>query len=227
MILLIDNSQGHSAYAEDALLASRMNMHPGGKQATMRDGWYIKDGQRVTQAMNFPSDHPSHPLSPKGMKVVLQERGLWRARMLMKCKDGCAAGPTDCCAKRCIESQPDFKAQKSLVHEILTDAGHICLMLPRYHCELNFIEFFWGATKRYLREHCDYTFDTLKANLEPAMEAVALETIRRWEHRMVRWIDAYRDGLDAKDAQAEVKKYSTRRFKSHRRPSERVAALLD
>ncbi|KIJ46075.1 hypothetical protein M422DRAFT_250504 [Sphaerobolus stellatus SS14] len=34
-LVLIDNSQGHSAYAEDALLTSRMNMHPGGKQANL------------------------------------------------------------------------------------------------------------------------------------------------------------------------------------------------
>ena len=40
---MVDNSQGHSAYAEDALLTSRMNMNPGGKQARLRDGWYIRD----------------------------------------------------------------------------------------------------------------------------------------------------------------------------------------
>ena len=46
---LIDNSQGHSAYSEDALLTSRMNFRPGGSQAHMRDGWYMRDGQRVSQ----------------------------------------------------------------------------------------------------------------------------------------------------------------------------------
>jgi hypothetical protein len=32
---MVDNSQGHSAYSEDALLASCMNVKPGGKQAHM------------------------------------------------------------------------------------------------------------------------------------------------------------------------------------------------
>lgn len=33
-LFIIDNSQGHSAYAEDALhVGSRMNVNPGGKQA--------------------------------------------------------------------------------------------------------------------------------------------------------------------------------------------------
>jgi hypothetical protein len=31
-LIVVDNSQGHSAYAEDALLALRMNVNPGGKQ---------------------------------------------------------------------------------------------------------------------------------------------------------------------------------------------------
>ncbi|KAF7309325.1 hypothetical protein MIND_00302800 [Mycena indigotica] len=40
-LFMIDNSQGHSAYSEDALLAQRMNLNPGGKQARLRDGWYL------------------------------------------------------------------------------------------------------------------------------------------------------------------------------------------
>ncbi|KAJ3576952.1 hypothetical protein NP233_g98 [Leucocoprinus birnbaumii] len=32
-LILVDNSQGHCAYAEDALIALRMNLKPGGKQA--------------------------------------------------------------------------------------------------------------------------------------------------------------------------------------------------
>ena len=34
-LIMVDNSQGHSAYSMDALLTSRMNMRPGGKQANM------------------------------------------------------------------------------------------------------------------------------------------------------------------------------------------------
>jgi hypothetical protein len=34
-LIMVDNSQGHSAYAVDALLVSQMNMKPGGKQACM------------------------------------------------------------------------------------------------------------------------------------------------------------------------------------------------
>ncbi|OAX34270.1 hypothetical protein K503DRAFT_699039 [Rhizopogon vinicolor AM-OR11-026] len=59
--------------------------------------------------------------------------------------------------------QSDFKEQKSLVQEIIERAGHLCMFLPKFHCELNFIEFFWGRVKKYLRDHHDCTFETLKS----------------------------------------------------------------
>jgi hypothetical protein len=181
---MVDNSQGHSAYSVDALLTSRMNMRPGGKQATMRDGWYIVNGEQVAQEMCFRADHSEFPGKPKGMRQVLVERGLWRNGLTMQCKknkDGlgvkCKSGAIDCCAKRILELQPDFQEQKSLVQEVIETAGHLCIFLPKFHCELNFIEFFWGAVKRYLRENCDYTFTTLQENMPNALVSV---TVKRY-----------------------------------------------
>ncbi|KAH9913281.1 uncharacterized protein B0H18DRAFT_888533, partial [Fomitopsis serialis] len=164
-LIMVDNSQGHSAYAEDALLVSRMNLKPGGKQARLRDGWFMRDGQRVPQQMNFPANHRDNPGLQKGIR--------------------------------------------------------------QFHCELNFIEFFWGAVKRYLRENCDYTFNTLKENLPKAMASVDIKTIRRWEHRTVRWTEAYRSGLGVKEAQFEVKRFSSKRYTSHRRVPETLARQFD
>ncbi|KAF9552830.1 hypothetical protein CPC08DRAFT_646425 [Agrocybe pediades] len=183
-LIMVDNSQGHCAYAEDALLSSRMNFRPGGKQARLRDGWYIdpRTNQRVIQKMIFPPDHPTFPDQPKGMKGILIERGLWNSKLTMQCKD---------------------------------------------QCELNFIEYFWGAAKRYLREHCDYTFSTLQENMPIALASVNVLLIRKWQNRMLRWMDAYKDGLSAKEAQMRVKTFSSKRYKSHRRVPERVAAAFD
>ena len=44
-LIMVDNSQGHSTYPEDALLDSRMNLNPGGNQAILQDGWYIHNRQ--------------------------------------------------------------------------------------------------------------------------------------------------------------------------------------
>jgi hypothetical protein len=176
-LFLIDNSQGHSTYGEYALLISCINIEPGGKQAHIRNGWYICDGVRISQPMIYRSNHPDHPDTPKGVKAVLVERGLWQQKLQGKCKKACKANANACCNKRILEWQPDFFKQKSLVQETIEAAGHVCLFLPKFHCELNFIEFFWGMVKKYLRDNCDYTFDTLKENLPKALHSVHIHTI--------------------------------------------------
>jgi hypothetical protein len=70
------------------------------------------------------------------------------------------------------EEKPDFQEQKSLVQEVIEAAGHLCILLPKFHCELNFIEFYWGAVKKYLHDNCDYTFNTLKENMPKALKSV-------------------------------------------------------
>ncbi|KAI0754667.1 hypothetical protein C8Q80DRAFT_1140315 [Daedaleopsis nitida] len=68
----------------------------------------------------------------------------------MKCsKGGCSNGtipvPGTCCATHIFEDQPDFWAQKSRVRDVIEAAGHICIFLPKFHCEINYIEYFWGV----------------------------------------------------------------------------------
>lgn len=96
-------------------------------------------------------------------------------------------------------------SQQSLVQEVIEDLGHLCIILPKFHCELNFIEYFWGAIKHYLCDHCDNTFLTLQANMPVALETVNKLLIQKWHNQMMRWMDAYRDhdGLNAKDAQLQ------------------------
>jgi hypothetical protein len=44
---------------------------------------------------------------------------------------------------------------------------------------------------------------------------------------MIHWMDAYRDGKSAKDAQCEVKKYGSCQYKSHQKVPESVARRFD
>ncbi|KAF8055963.1 hypothetical protein FPV67DRAFT_1384425, partial [Lyophyllum atratum] len=170
-LFMVDNSQGHSAYSADALVANRMNVNPGGKQPCLRNGWYEYNGQRFPQEMVFPADHPTFPNLPKGLRQILTERGINTQGIRGKCKN--------------------------------------------------------KSVKRYLREHCDMTFETLKENMPHALSSVQLATIRKWEHRMHRWMDAYREGLGTQDAQVKVKQFSSTRYKSHRRIPETVAQAFD
>ncbi|KAH7917225.1 hypothetical protein BV22DRAFT_1108607 [Leucogyrophana mollusca] len=86
---------------------------------------------------------------------------------------------------------------------------------------------FWGQVKKYLRNNCDYTFETLKDNMPKALASVPLNTIRRWEHWMQRWMEAYRMGLGTSDAQLQVEKFSSTQYKSHRRIPETVAQAFN
>ena len=52
-------------------------------------------------------------------------------------------------AVRILELQPDFVNQKSLIEETIESHGHKVIFYPKFHCELNFIELFWGAAKQY------------------------------------------------------------------------------
>ena len=103
----------------------------------------------------------------------------------------------------------------------------MCIFLPKFHCELNFIKFFWGAIKKWLHDHCNYTFQTLKENLPKALALVELTTIHKWEHWMIQWMDAYQAGFTAKDVQLQVKKFSSRQYKSHQCIPEWLAQYFD
>ncbi|KAJ7161695.1 hypothetical protein C8R46DRAFT_1353444 [Mycena filopes] len=88
----------------------------------------------------------------KGMEQIIRERGLWRDGLLAQCTGfKCQPGRTDCCCRRILFTQPDFMNQKSALAELVESRGHICDFYPKYHCELNFIEMYWGAAKFHYR----------------------------------------------------------------------------
>ena len=61
--------------------------------------------------------------------------------------DNCKNSPVsdNCCAVRVLSLQPDFLAQKPLVKEVIESRGDKVIFYPKFHCELNFIEMFWGV----------------------------------------------------------------------------------
>ncbi len=166
ILFAFDNASSHSAFSPDALIAKHMNLNPGGKQPKMRKTYF---GEEIPQDMIFPLDYHIPELcgQPKGLKQVLKERGLWPNEGL-KLEE----------ARRVLSQQPDFLAQKGRLEEVIVAAGHQVIFYPKFHCELNFIENFWGAAKKYSRSHYDYSWTGLQKTVPLALSSVSLTTIR-------------------------------------------------
>ena len=60
-----------------------------------------------------------------------------------------------------------------------------------------------------------------------ALASVDKTLIRKWQNHMIRWTEAYRDGLAVKEAQMHVQAFSSKKYTSHRHIPERVAASFD
>ena len=121
----------------------------------MQDGCF-ENGD--PQPLYFPPDHPNVNLRGifKGMAVILEERGFGDvSRLRAECKGfKCAPAETRCCCRRILYTQPDFADVESLLEKHCRDCGiHAILFLPKFHCELNFIEQCWGQAKSIYRTY--------------------------------------------------------------------------
>jgi len=213
-LFCFDQSSNHAAMPEDALKAQNMNLKPGGKQPKLRDGWYARGEQRIQQPMQFEDG------TPKGIRAVLEERGLWPSgRILLECTDSCSEA---CCARKIMASQPDFQEQKSSLEEAIEKKGHLVTFYPKFHCECNFIERFWGEGKRKAREECDYSHKSLTQRVPRILSSIPLSHIRAYHRKAWRYIHSYSMGLGGAIADWAVKKY-----RSHRRIPEKAERLIE
>ena len=140
LVWIFDHSSCHGAYAEDALNAYKMNMKPGGKQPAMRNT--VWRGKEYSMVFNLGV--------PKGLLQVLKERGVDTRGM--KLED----------MRKELASHEDFKNEKTKIEHFLNGRGHCCMLLPKFHCEINPIERCWAQAKRYVRSHTNYTIAGLR-----------------------------------------------------------------
>ena len=204
-VFAFDNSSSHAKLADDTLNAASMNLNPSAKQPIMRDTSF--NGQ--TQSMVFPNDYPDEKLrgKPKGMKIILQERGLWGSGLKGFCGNKEALVENSrCCARHVLAAQEDFLNQKPILQEVIEKLGHKVIFYPKFHCELNYIEMYWGAAKRYARQQCNYSWTGLQRVVPLALDSVPISHIRKYARKSARYMDCYRKGLNAKQAEICSKK---------------------
>ena len=91
-----------------------------------------------------------------------------------------------CCCQRMLSTQPDFSSECSaLQHAVETPVmiegvrclRHLCFFLPKFHCELNWIERMWGASKAYARAHCAYTLQGLRETVPLSLSQISVTWI--------------------------------------------------
>jgi hypothetical protein len=119
----------------------------------------------------------------KGMTKILLERGLIKeAQLNAQCgKFQCAPNATACCQRRVLYNQPDFVNQDSSLEIACKARGFEVMFLPKFHCELNFIEQCWGHSKRIYRQYTASTKEEdLEKNLLSVLESVPTETMQRY-----------------------------------------------
>ena len=126
-VWLFDQSSGHTAFREDALNLSKMNVGPGGAQPRMRDTLW--NGKLQKMVLNDGRQ--------KGMQLVLEERGIDTGKM--KAAD----------MRLVLASHAEFKNEKTALECLMQEKGERAIFLPKFHCELNPIERGWGEAKCY------------------------------------------------------------------------------
>lgn len=211
-LFMFDNSQNHHAKPPDALSVSVLNLKDGGKNArAMRDGWFNdSNGQRVVQILYSEG-------ILKGAKSILTERDLWPAEGLSR--DA---------ARKLLSSQSDFLGQREWLEETVTEAGFLIDFYPKYHCEFNYIEMFWGAAKAYARKHCTYEFNHLVQTVPLALDSVSLSMIRKFARKSYRYIDAYRvRDSDNNSLTTKQIEYAVKKYRQHRKIPMRVLDSLE
>lgn len=139
LVWIFDQSSGHNAFPEDALVASHMNVNPGGKQPVMHPG-RLPSGQEQQMVDSRGV--------PKGLRQVLQERGVDTRKMKKKVM-----------VER-LQQFDDFKYELNTVQRyLIKDLGHRCISLPKVymhitdlhiflHCFLCYIVLFHSVSSR-------------------------------------------------------------------------------
>jgi hypothetical protein len=203
-IIIFDNASTHRKHTDDTPAACNMPKNPSqtwGTIVTIKDthGNVMRspDGKTLKkkvpmadtkfadgspQSFYFPEGHNKAGWF-KGMAQVLREHGFaeeagWRAECPgFKC-------PVDkvpqCCCCRFLYNQPDFFNVKSKLEMVCEERGFRVLFLPKFHCELNFIEMCWGFAKRIYRQYpLSLQEDDLEHNVIAALDSIPLASMHR------------------------------------------------
>ena len=137
---------------------------------------------RTPQPLYFPDGHKRAGVF-KGMAKILEERGFEdMSNVRAECKGfKCLPPAINCCCRRILYNEPDFVNVETILESICQVRGFKLLFLPKFHCELNFIEQCWGYSKQiYQLNPESLCEDALEKNMLAALEAVPLKSMHKF-----------------------------------------------
>ena len=190
VVWLFDQSSCHRKFDEHALLAKNILVKDGGPRRVRDTVWAQKPQRMVTEDG-----------IAKGLRTILSERGINTVNM--RADD----------MRVVLSNHDDFVNEKTTLEHYLHGRGFLAYFLPKFHCELNAIERVWGQAKVYCRAHTNFTLIKLRQIINPALDSVTVDLIRKYSRKARDYENAYRAGHTAgKKVEEAVKAY-----KSHRR----------
>ena len=175
----------------------------------MRNGWYVdENGENQEQEMYFDAANINDEIQAKGLKQVLQERGLWKEGHIKKDMI------------KILEQQQDFKDDESITQIRLIAFKYnkysLVIHFPKFHCELNGIENVWMDTKNQYRKQQDFKNkkdQQIIQIINELMDGIPLDRIRKYISNSILYCHLYAGGVaDAEITEKikEVKKVKKR-----------------
>lgn len=73
--------------------------------------------------------------------------------------------------------QPDFESQKYEIERFIISSIHakyyLIMYYQKYHCKLNYIEYFWCSVKKWVKENCWYTLENFQSLVPYAIASIS------------------------------------------------------
>ncbi len=213
LLFTFDNSQNHHARAPGCLNAHALNKSDGGKNVQLQhemEGTWYQGKHYVLHKLVTDRDGNVQKVQ-KGCASILTDRGIQPIMSLEAMRN-------------ILASHDDFRDEPEWLYKTVTDRGHAIIFLPKFHCELNYIEMVWAYVKNALRRNCTFSFVNLKAVLPQVLLDAPIPAFKRFERHCLRYMSGYR----THDLRGPLLDYIMKKFKSHRRiPETLTVELID